>query len=539
MDKKREFFSSFFTSSKKSFGIVFLLVLAIAIPVTLGLVKQQQDIRQHAAGNFTCSLSTWTVSPSSSNGACKTGQYCVQFGVNYTGTYASPVGQTWNFGDGSSTGYNNSSSQTYRGYDYGNSKRNVTVSLFAQDNNGSGSNTASCSKSIEIPAKQADPTPTTNFGPGITTCGSIGKRVCSNGWVCCSDIYCTTGCEAAPAQSAPTATKSPTRTPTKPPSGGAGGACKVTATYLAPSTVKVYHNPDNADTFFGGKKMDYNRVVYKLFNAGTGALPYQAHQVINFGTPTQPSGEFNNVAAGTYRATVEYYSTEALPAIYCNEALVTVPGSATNTPTRTPTRTPIPTTTVPGGGTTLTPSTTIPGGGTSTLTPSTSPTGSQGDMTLAVSATLPGIGSAQGNNNSPKNTTRPANIQILNNTNEIVKEASVNLNYANGTYKGTASLSGVAAGSYTIKIKMENTLYTRISGIVNLKLGANTLNSVMLIPGDLNGDNILDMRDHSIFVKCYQGECNEKGLADFDDDGKLSGFDYNILIRSFAIRQGD
>src|SRR3989344_3447867 len=51
MDKFKNIFSSSFVSSyKRTFGILFLLILAVAIPVTLGLIKQQQDIRQRASG---------------------------------------------------------------------------------------------------------------------------------------------------------------------------------------------------------------------------------------------------------------------------------------------------------------------------------------------------------------------------------------------------------------------------------------------------------------------------------------------------------
>jgi hypothetical protein len=62
------------------------------------------------------------------------------------------------------------------------------------------------------------------------------------------------------------------------------------------------------------------------------------------------------------------------------------------------------------------------------------------------------------------------------------------------------------------------------------------------VPGDINQDNNLNMVDHSIFVGCYgQKPCpqDQKTKSDFNDDGVIDGKDYNILIRSFAIRSGD
>jgi hypothetical protein len=103
-------------------------------------------------------------------------------------------------------------------------------------------------------------------------------------------------------------------------------------------------------------------------------------------------------------------------------------------------------------------------------------------------------------------------------------------------------LTGVTGGIYYVKISMDNTLFTQIPGVVTLQIGNNILSQLTLIPGDLNQDNSLDMSDHSIFVGCYgEKECPaaEKTKSDFNDDGVIDGKDYNILIRSFAIREGD
>lgn len=213
--------------------------------------------------------------------------------------------------------------------------------------------------------------------------------------------------------------------------------------------------------------------------------------------------------------------------------------TATNTPTRTPTRTPT---------ATRTPTRTPTATRTPTPTPTTgvvaepTTTGQQGNMNLALSVTLPGIGTGTGSNTSPQRTTREGKIQIFNTNNEQVKNATVSFTFQSGVYTGTVNISGVAAGTYYIKVSMDNTLFTQIPGVITLQNGNNTLPALTLVPGDINQDNNLNMSDHSIFVGCYgEKECPaaEKTKSDFNDDGVIDGKDYNILIRSFAIRQGD
>lgn len=96
-------------------------------------------------GSDSCEILTNTVNPSDSQGACSSGQYCVQFTVNYNGL-TSPVGQSWNFGDGT-RGENNDGWQTYRGYNYG--VRTVSISVSGTGSGGSGS--TSCRKNVDIP----------------------------------------------------------------------------------------------------------------------------------------------------------------------------------------------------------------------------------------------------------------------------------------------------------------------------------------------------------------------------------------------------
>jgi hypothetical protein len=154
---------------------------------------------------------------------------------------------------------------------------------------------------------------------------------------------------------------------------------------------------------------------------------------------------------------------------------------------------------------------------------------------------MPGIGGSQsGNNTNPAQTTRAGNVQVFNTNNESVKSGQVTLTYTNGIYKGTVEMTNLTEGYYYVKVGMDNTLLSQLPGIIHLVHGVKTLDSIELVPGDLNQDNKLSMEDYSLFVACYGSKtCNQKRQADFNDDGQVQGIDYNILLRSFAIRSGD
>jgi hypothetical protein len=135
---------------------------------------------------------------------------------------------------------------------------------------------------------------------------------------------------------------------------------------------------------------------------------------------------------------------------------------------------------------------------------------------------------------------RSGEVQVFNTNNEPVKQGPINFNFSGGTYKGTVELADLPEATYYVKARFDNTIFTQFPGVYAMKKGKNTLPRLQLVPGDLNKDNKLNMEDHSLFAGCFGAKsCTQKTLADFNDDGAVSGVDYNILIRSFAIRQGD
>ena len=175
-----------------------------------------------APASFSCSLSSWTVDPSTTGGDCAAGTYCVDFGPNYSGSYTTPVNQYWNFGDGA-TGTNSTDwANTYHGYTYG--AGNLTVKLQATANGGSP--TTSCSKSISVPSSSS-PTPTSAPSSSCGTpssCGS-GQTLVTSTNTCTTNANCSSPynwCNAGCCTYCKSSSSSPTPTPTTAPAPSCG-----------------------------------------------------------------------------------------------------------------------------------------------------------------------------------------------------------------------------------------------------------------------------------------------------------------------------
>lgn len=201
--------------------------------------------------------------------------------------------------------------------------------------------------------------------------------------------------------------------------------------------------------------------------------------------------------------------------------------TATKAPTPTPTTKPVATST-PLPTTPLVTSTPVPPG--STL--------------LAISATMPGIGGTSGNK-TPKRPSREAKIVLLDSQNHAVPTTQGNINFDGTKFSGTINLlANFVSGTYSIKIKFDNTLFKLVPGIQNIIAATtNQIPQVTLVPGDIDGNNILDILDWNIILGCVKSDaaCSEskKVLADLNDDGKVDEMDLNIILRGFASRNGD
>lgn len=246
---------------------------------------------------------------------------------------------------------------------------------------------------------------------------------------------------------------------------------------------------------------------------------------------------------------------------YINEKIdfyTTIPPTPTPantpTPTNTPTSTPPATTATPTVTSTPTPSSTpVPTGQTTpTTTPvpssTATPTVKPIETGIKFTVSLPGIvGTGNGGNPNPVHAFRSAEVKVFNDQNNEVKTATGILDFDSTTFtfKGAILIEGLIADSYIVKIRVENSLWKRIPGIVNITSGvvANTP-AVELVTGDIpDRDNELNLADYNIIIDCInsRGNCNEslKRYADLNDDGKVDEVDLSILYAGFSNRKGD
>lgn len=202
----------------------------------------------------------------------------------------------------------------------------------------------------------------------------------------------------------------------------------------------------------------------------------------------------------------------------CNTTTETCQNSAT--PTATPTASLTPTTTV---------SPTIP---------------SSPQTFLRVQAQMPGIGTSAGDNPSPKTPNRIAQVELYNLQNQKISEGTGSAQFnSSNTYIGNIALgNSFAAGTYYARVRFDNTLRSTVPGLHQVTIGqTNEFPVVILTSGDLDQNNILDLRDYNIFISCFGNKtCNAtyEKRSDLNDDGEVNGVDYNILLRSFDIRRG-
>ena len=217
------------------------------------------------------------------------------------------------------------------------------------------------------------------------------------------------------------------------------------------------------------------------------------------------------------------YAT-TLHATVCYQPSAPPPTSTPTTSTPTATRT-------PKAGLTGVPTVTV------------TPTQPQGGIPLLISAVMPGIGSGAGGNTNPARKTREARIIIKNAQNQEVANSSGTLTFDGTKFAGNVNTGQTLSGPHTIKIKLDNTLLKLASGIQNLSGLPGTssqIPQVALVSGDLDQNNTMDILDYNIFISCFGDKtCDKKTLSDLNDDGKVEEMDLNILLRGFAIRNGD
>jgi|GEM_PF-4376209 len=211
-----------------------------------------------------------------------------------------------------------------------------------------------------------------------------------------------------------------------------------------------------------------------------------------------------------------------------------------------------------------------------TPTPTISPTPPPGSTPLSISASLVGIGSG-GPNNNPQHRTRqitvclyPINpaIDPSGDSNcaklpaELKKNGTVTYDSNSGNFINSSfdMGTGVTTGSYLVYMWVDGFLRVRASDIpIAITSGVTppqVIPTVTEQTGDINKDNIVDIRDYNLLVQfCYgqnfsaatcpfkTGNNTSGGFgfsgADINDDGKTDGVDYNLMVRALSALPGE
>jgi hypothetical protein len=227
---------------------------------------------------------------------------------------------------------------------------------------------------------------------------------------------------------------------------------------------------------------------------------------------------------------------------------VTPTGSSptgTGTPTGTPTSTPTGATGTP----TATPTLTRTPTPTLTPTPSVTPTPTIPLSPTKFSLTLVAPGIGRGGNTAPNNMQRQIFLQLFDTAQKPVgASVSGKVSFNGTTFAGVINLGTIVpSGKYKTKLKMNQYLVKTIASESAVIAGiTNPFPQVVLIPGDVNNDNKLDVLDYNIIVSCFGTKINSDACgtkrvdADLNDDGIVDGVDYNIFIRGLrSAKQGD
>ena len=91
---------------------------------------------------------------------------------------------------------------------------------------------------------------------------------------------------------------------------------------------------------------------------------------------------------------------------------------------------------------------------------------------------------------------------------------------------------------YLRKLVSVNQVPSQTGGTFEISISSNT----NFVPGDVNGDNIINIVDYAMIVDCFgDKQCDNKEASDLNEDGKIDGIDYNVFLKSLSLtaRNGD
>ena len=118
---------------------------------------------------------------------------------------------------------------------------------------------------------------------------------------------------------------------------------------------------------------------------------------------------------------------------------------------------------------------------------------------------------------------------------DTVRSATIAATAGSGQESQDFQIAGVAAGTYTLKVTKPGHLsYTKTSVVVGA--GPIDLGEITLIPGNANGDEIINSLDLSLLIAEYgrSGDRIRNENVDFNGDGIINSLDLSLLIAGYG-----
>lgn len=212
---------------------------------------------------------------------------------------------------------------------------------------------------------------------------------------------------------------------------------------------------------------------------------------------------------------------------------------------------------------TSTPTFTLTPTPTTGIEPTQTPTTANTDTFLSLNLNLSGIGGNGGNSN-PVNKQREITVCIYESTvnasndpdclNSIIKKTgSINYNQSTGSFENSSfdigQLNNSSVKLYNLFVKTDKYLRKEVAKLITITSEQTTnIQKTILTSGDINGDNNIGILDYNTYISCYgtkanTSSCISKSAVDLNDDGKTDSIsdmsDFKLFFSGLLIQQGD